>query len=248
MSRPRKATRSCIERSEEANMFDAAAKSWGLGKDAARRLGAVLLCAVSVSGCSNIAGGSFESASPYAAVHPITVQNEPTLMTVPLSEGLGEKDAKRIAAFGREYARLGSGPMSIGYPRGARASAQIGQIVKILHKEGVPTRAIVRGSYNPAEFDGEGIVVFFERPTAVTAECPQLWGETMILPHNGASGRLGCATQQNLAAMAADPRDFKRPAPMPLAQSGPRLRVLDAAASGKATQSQDAGGTTTTTN
>ncbi|MCI4663334.1 MAG: CpaD family pilus assembly protein [Neomegalonema sp.] len=205
-------------------------------------LGAALLAACGLGGCAQFEGGG-----RYDAVYPIKIEAQPTILRTPNVARLSVRDARRIDALGRDYLRLGKGPISIGWPKGANASAAVGKIAKRLHRVGVPLRSIRRGAYDPAEYKSADILVFFTRPTAVAQPCPRLWGETIMTPRNSGSGRFGCFYQRNLAAMVADPRDLEAPAPMTLAPAGPRLRVHAAHEMGKITSSEESAKSLATT-
>lgn len=211
----------------------------------APRVLAALAALAALAGCG---GPAYQTSNDYAEVHPITVANAPILMAVPATGAITARDGARIDAMGRDYLARGVGRITVAYPNDLDASAVVAAATRRLHAVGVPLEAVRRGAYDPAAYDGAGVVISFDAPVATAPGCPQLWGDSNRIGANGYSGRVGCATQANLAAMIADPRDLIAPRPVGPALSARAVRVQRAAANGSATNAADSTGDASTTN
>lgn len=208
-------------------------------------LAASLFVATALAGCAS--GARFDTANRYTEVYPIEVADAPVIVSVPADQPLSDRDARRVDALGARYLRLGAGRLTIAYPDDVDAAAAVGDVARRLHALGVPMQDVRRGAYDAAAYEGEGVVVSFDGPAARSTPCPALWGDSRLNGSNQNSGRFGCATQANLAAMVADPRDLVAPAPLLPPSSSRGVRVQRAFAAGDSTATANAiGGASTT--
>ena len=72
----------------------------------------------------------------------------------------------------------------------------------------------------------EPIKLSFERKVAVTKECGD-WSDNLASTYSNQPYRnFGCANQQNIAAMVANPEDFEQPRAMSPVLAGNRMQVM----------------------
>ena len=130
------------------------------------------------------------------------------------------------------------------------------QAVAILVDQGVPSQMISTGSYSGST---ALVALTFNRKVAVTAECGD-WSENLgSKSSNGNYPNLGCAQQQNIAAMVANPQDFETPRTMTPVYGSARSTALKTYNAGEWTSTkssssntsssgsdQSSGGTSTT--
>jgi pilus assembly protein CpaD len=124
-----------------------------------------------------------------------------------------------VAAFARSWRRESSGRLHVDVPVGVRAQSAVAhtarEVVGVIAAMGVPPAAIERRPYRPAEPMSFGpIRVSYPRLGAVAGPC----GATIGNMGPGIQGiendpywNHGCSTQQNLAAMIANPEDLVQP-------------------------------------
>jgi pilus assembly protein CpaD len=138
--------------------------------------------------------------------HPVTVTKDTArIELVPHGSGLTAVERNEVARFAQSALINASHAVGLKHPKGARATA--GEVASILEEEGVPPTRIVVTAYH-----GRGpVVLTFARTTAVTAPCGD-WNENLVRTReNRPFPNFGCAHQQNIAAVVANPNDFVMP-------------------------------------
>lgn len=159
--------------------------------------------------------------------YPISVTPEMRNLRVPYAtpqRGFDPNSAVQIRAFVRDYRDFGSGALSVSTPPGwAEPATEISQYLTTL---GVAPEQIML-SVDPAPELGREVRLSFIRYSAHTEPCGDWssdWGFTLTnkLPSN-----FGCAVNQNVAAMVADPRDLITPKPMAPGDVQRWLTILD---------------------
>ncbi len=197
----------------------------------ASALGAVLLA----SSCASPEAYQGLTADPDTN-HPITVQpaykNLNLSFATPEAGLLPDQDA-RLGAFVRQYLANGNGAISVSVPAAPGSSAAIHYFGERLADMGVPRARILVGTRDATDGD-TGVEVGFMTFKADTAPCS--WSvddgnTTSNLP----SPNFGCATQHNLAAMAANPRDLVEPRALGPSDATRRAVVMDNYEQGKPT-------------
>jgi pilus assembly protein CpaD len=208
----------------------------------ADRIGAIAMT-FAVTGCA--LGNTHQ---PYEHSYPIGVTVEAQILEIPTEPRLSPQAARDVEAFARFYRRVGESQITVAYPAGQSVEAMVSDVIARIHKQGVTPSRLDMGGYS-TEADGDrGVVLSFYASEALVAQCPQIWGETTMIPSNAKSVRLGCAHRNNLAAMIARPRDLIRPrAPTP-PDAIRRGIVLSSYRQGGATDSEQSGDKTETTN
>jgi pilus assembly protein CpaD len=99
---------------------------------------------------------------------------------------------------------------------------------------GVPRNRIMTGGDDPLSTADE-VKVTYIRYQAQTQACGDWSVNLADTAENKPSPNLGCATQHNLAAMIADPRDLVTPKPLEPDDAQRRLTVLDKYRKGETT-------------
>lgn len=216
------------------------------------RASAAALALLSLSACGGPEGAGPSlgwgdtTALRYDVEHPISVENRPEMLQLPVGGGLSPRDERHIEAFAREYMATGQSKLTIAYPQGANAGRKVNAISAKLTGAGVPASHVVRGPYSTARDGQRGLVVSYYAAQAVASECPEHPGDTLIAWRNETPSRFGCAYQKNLAAMMADPRDLAEPRPMSPISSERRQKVLRDYQDGESTASEQNGEKTDT--
>ena len=170
-------------------------------------------------GCIMIAGSCAVSndattiSSDGAVNHPIAV--EPTFREIKLqfaggAEGLEIDEALKFEAFLDEYRAHGNGSLGISVPNGPPSRAAITWLAERAAATGIPRDKILVSTHDVANGDYR-VDVSFIAYKAIARECGD-WSENLAFTlENHTNRNFGCATQRNIAAMVADPRDLLGP-------------------------------------
>jgi pilus assembly protein CpaD len=159
--------------------------------------------------------------------HPIVVA--PHYRSIRLSfsapqAGLMPDDAQRFDDFVAAYIQHGNGAISISAPTGRDAQAAIGYFGERLASAGVPREHILVGTADTRDGKVEIGYIGYQATTDTCGDFSSNLGDTAS---NRTSANLGCATQHNIAAMVADPRDLMGPATMASGDASRRATVYD---------------------
>ncbi len=197
---------------------------------------AALLVAGSCAAPTNDGTGSL--ADPMAN-HPISVEPAYHSIKLPYSSsdaGLMPDDSARFSVFVADYLSSGNGAISISAPPGPGANAAIGYFGERLATYGVPRDRILVGTHEGGN-DGRVELGFMTYKARVEGcaenDWSTNWGDTA---DNKPPPSFGCATQKNIAAMVADPRDLIEPRTMDPADATRRNTVLGHYEKGEITQ------------
>jgi len=174
-------------------------------------LAAILLGA---AGCSTVAVGPNEPVSVQER-HPISVDSQTVTLNLGPSDhgpGLSNVDRARVMSFADMYITRGHGPVTVTAPAngtGYKAAQQTAADArKALNEAGVPWSDISGASYRAAEGGGAEVVLSFTRYVATASPCGD-WSDGFLRRQkNLPMKNFGCATQNNVAAMLADPREL----------------------------------------
>jgi pilus assembly protein CpaD len=181
-----------------------------------------------LSGCSQDQAGFEDVYTPVSASErfPIDVVERPVALKVAAGVGkLSTSDANLVANLASVANRPASSAVTISYPAESRYGRKVaGQAAQILASEGVPRSRIRTAAYN-----GKAETVTLGLVTKVAASKPcGDWSEN--LANNFANKpypNMGCAMQNNLAAMISNPDDLVRPRGMPPAQSAAQSKPME---------------------
>lgn len=174
----------------------------------------------------------------YDTRYPISVESAPVMLELPVAERLSPQDAMRVAAFARAYQTRAETPITIAYPSNVFAGKTIDTVQRNLERNGVASADILRGSYDPETEGDRGVVVSFYGREATSPACPNFWGDTVEMFDNRSARRFGCATQNNLAAMLADPQDAVTPSEPGATLAARRTIVIERYTQGQLTAAE----------
>ena len=155
----------------------------------------------------------------YRVNHPIVLANQLETLDIPAaneSPSLSRDMRSNIAAFGDRFMAGGGSVIAIVMPRGSAneiVAARIGeQARRALIDSGVPSVAIDARSYPADPTEPEAPVrLAFDRIAAATRPCGPWQDQLSNTSQNRHYQNFGCASQQNLAAMVANPLDLLYP-------------------------------------
>ena len=159
-----------------------------------------------------------------------------TIDIAPGADELADIDAARLRAFANSYLTRGHGPVTVTAPSGSGddSSDAAAAIRGKLNEAGVSWANITGASYRTGESDGQ-VVVSYTRYVATASECGNWQGLRSRTYRNLRSPNFGCASQNNLAAMVADPHDLVAPSGSTPRDSNRRNTVFEAYRRGEVT-------------
>jgi pilus assembly protein CpaD len=201
-----------------------------------------VVAASATSGCFPLFKKPTEVWSAQAA-HPITVDADTASMAVPvggLASGLSSDSDRDVRAFLAVYKARGHGPLTIARPVGAGNDKAAGRVATdILHvatQVGVSPDDLMPQSYQVSAGVPEApVMLSFTRFVASAAPCGD-WSHNMgQSTRNTEMPDLGCATQNNFAAMVEDPHDLIGPRGVTAADAERRAAVFDKYRKGETT-------------
>jgi len=189
------------------------------GRSAAALL-AAFLSSAALAGCMQ-SGPRFEApfmlANPTER-HPILVSNTQARLDIPVyagSYGLTRSQESQLYSFLSDYSRNRGSQLVIMAPLGGdeRATRAVFTDVKrVLRSRGFTENMVALQSYSPGYKSAQAIRLSYDRFVAEGPTCPD-WSENLAFdPNNMPYPNMGCATQRNLAAQVANPRDLVQPA------------------------------------
>ncbi len=207
---------------------------------------ALALLAIVSGGCSTT--GTSDVSTPdhdYRGRHPIMVSEEPEVLDIPVGmngPAISPQIERAIRDYVAEYNESGTGSITIQVPTASANEMAAGSTGRAAHyalvRAGVPHNLITVAPYyvgNHAK--AAALRLSFLRVKAVTPTCG-IWPERQPNRFDNAQyHNLGCANQQNLAAMVANPADFVRPEPTSPANGARRAKVISDYSRGNETRS-----------
>ena len=123
---------------------------------------------------------------------------------------LGERQEDAVARFAQSANASGAPRVQIQRPRSAAtADAVAGRVTQIMVMNGIEPENILESDYVGGR--GAPVIVTFQRKIAVTPECGDWSEDIAVTGKNEPPPDFGCATQNNIAAMVANPEDFEVP-------------------------------------
>ena len=207
------------------------------------RLASIVGAALLAGACTTSFEQRHHASLPVEQRLPVELSTDAALLNVELDQRgrLTARSQADVAGFLGAYRAEGGGRLQI-QTSGARVTAPAeAEIAEIAAIHGVPSSSIGRASL--AGRDGApALRLAYTRYVARVPACENPdWSQNLALTwDNTPYPPFGCATQQNIAAMASDPRDLVRARPMDPADSTRRTRVLDSYRKGQDTASQGA--------
>jgi len=170
----------------------------------------------------------------YRTTHPIAIEEGVETLDVPVGLNtvrLTDGMKGNIGAFARGFLDSGSASIAIVTPAGSTNQAVTrglaGEIQGELVADGIGASAIVLRSYRaePSEATAP-IRLAYSKIGAHTADCGPWPDQFNRTSENRNYFNYGCATQQNLAAIVANPLDLLYPRAMPPSDAARRTGVI----------------------
>jgi pilus assembly protein CpaD len=193
------------------------------------------LAAVLLAGsCASPNDGDVSTADG-AANHPITVEPTSKALSIAFAgpnAGLSAPDEQRVDAFVADYLARGNGAISVSVPQGPGSTDTVTWFGEHFAEMGVPRSRILVGMH-----DGGGVELSYISYVAHTDECGDWSANIADTASNMPMPNFGCATQHNLAAQVADPRDLVAPRKMDEADANRRATVTGKYEKGQITAS-----------
>lgn len=179
------------------------------------RIVTILALGVSLTACSSIMNTSNNALSS-AERHPITVDQQTVSLAIPIDStlsGLTRQTLAELDQFMTVYRTRGHGPVTITSPSGTNRDIDGQQtaadVRDALHSFGLDYAQMHGATYRVGGRP-DTVLVSFTRYVAEGPVCGVFTGETRSNLRNLPAPNFGCADQQNLAAMVADPADLTR--------------------------------------
>lgn len=160
--------------------------------------------------------------------HPIAV--EPSYRDLKVqyagADGMSAEDAAKFDAFVADYRVHGNGSLGISVPSGAGSRAAITFFGERAALSGISRDKILVTTREAGNSDAR-VDVNYIAYTAHTKPCGDWSEDETFTLENHTSANFGCAVQQNIAAMVADPRDLLGPGAMGPVNTNRRAAVMD---------------------
>jgi len=198
--------------------------------------------ALGLSACGGF-NGADQAQYDVSRVHPISVLSDVATLNIdipPGQPGLTAADRVAVAGFAGDYRARGHGPLTISTPSGSpnagSATAVLADVRDALAERGVSGDALAYTPYSASAGDRSApLILSFKRYVAQASNCGD-WSKSLTADYaNVPPLNFGCATQNNLAAMIADPADLLKAREMTPADADRRNTVLEKYRQGEST-------------
>lgn len=195
---------------------------------------ALIVAALAAAGCTKDTVLVEPLAYDQTQRHPILMSNEPEVLDIPVGmrgPALSRDIERAIGIFVSGYQRDGTGVIAIQVPSASaneNAAAETGRAIHYaLVRAGVPRGSIDVAPYYVGDHAKIAAVrLAYLKVKAVVPRCG-LWPEDRAFDRESRQGHnFGCAAQQNLAAMVANPGDLLQPQPMTPANAARRAETV----------------------
>jgi pilus assembly protein CpaD len=189
-----------------------------------------LLSSLALAGCGGFNGVN-EVQYDASYTHPIAVSQDVPTLNITATDRLSAGDRAAIAGFAAAYKERGHGQLTVATPSGsANTTIAMNVLVDVrdqLAKSGVPA---ARVSYTPYRASSAAerapIIMSYTQYQATATPCGSWDEDYAYMPKNTSPSNFGCATQNNLAAMVADPADLVTPRTMTASDAQRRGEVF----------------------
>ena len=206
-----------------------------------------LTAMTALAGCNSTTATSDTDLTPYdyRLRHPILISDEPEVFKIPVGmkgPALSPEIETALYNYVIDYQTTGTGGITIQPPTGSAnemAAAKTGRAVHYaLVNAGVPRSSITVVPYFAGDYAKPApLQISFLKVKATTPTCG-IWPEVHpTTGHNAQPHNFGCAQQQNLAAMVANPADLIRPRELAPANGARRAKVITDYSQGAETKS-----------
>ena len=182
-----------------------------------------LLPLAMLTGCANHSENNFTVGSvqsTYKTKHPIVIDEKAQTLDVPVTSSmhsLGRPALSSVEGYGSRFRLNANGSITIMVPAGsaneAAARRVVPGIVSALQKAGVPRSKIRTSTYYAASYGSTSPIRLTYTTLGASVEQCGKWPEDLasVNRQNQNFHNFGCAYQNNLAAMIANPADLLTP-------------------------------------
>lgn len=186
-------------------------------------VGAALATALLLSSCANYSKDHFVVGSvpdDYRTRHPIIVSQSEKAVDILVttgSKGLTYRDRGVVKAAALSFRKSNSEKIAILVPTGSHNSRAAGAVAaaaaRELQNSGVPRNSILVQHYNASHHGDSATVrlVHASLEASVESKCGSWEEDIADTSQNKNYSNFGCATQNNLASMIANPADLLAP-------------------------------------
>jgi pilus assembly protein CpaD len=191
-----------------------------------------------VAGSCSATNGAGTISEDGARNHPIAVEpsyRDLKVQYVGGADGMSAEDTAKFDAFIADYRVRGNGSLGISVPSGAGSRAAITYFGERAAASGISRDKILVSTREAGNSDTR-VDVSYIAYTAHTQACGDWSEDEAFTIENHTSANFGCAVQQNIAAMVANPRDLLGPGAMGPVDTNRRATVMDHYQKGEITQ------------
>ena len=195
--------------------------------------------AVAMTGCASYNQDQMTVSSvpdDYRLRHPIIVSENEAARDIVIPRNLKRlslRDRDIVKGIGSDFRRSGGKSIMILIPTGSpnehAARRAASQAVAELKEAGVGAHQIAISHYSAAQH-GESAtlrIVYSDLAAGIASQCGQWNEDVTATAHNRNYHNFGCATQNNLAQMVANPADLLGPRAMSDVDSTKRTQVIE---------------------
>lgn len=200
----------------------------------------VFAASFALSGCGGYNDAGLANSEPEYR-HPIAVDQDVQTLTVAAprdKSGLSDEDRHAVAAFATGYKDRGHGALTVSTPSGSpNTTTAMNILVDVrdaLAEKGIAPNAVNYTPYRASAANTDApIILSYKRYVATPSACGDWSSDYADDPTNNTPPNFGCASQNNLAVLVADPADLVTPR-----DSTPRDGARSAVVLGKYRQGQ----------
>lgn len=157
---------------------------------------------------------------------PIEVVEKPVKLTVSAASGkLGPAESDQIIGLAWQAKTRAITGVTVAYPAGSRHGRKVAaEVAALVAQQGVPRARIHTAAYNGKS---DSVTMAFVVRVASTKECGD-WSHNLANTYkNELFPNMGCAMQNNVAAMVSNPDDLLAPRASPPVRSAARDPAMD---------------------
>ncbi len=203
----------------------------------------VAVSLISLTACKTTAAIQPIESSSYTERHPIVVVDDVVAMKVHGASGgrgLSYVQRNRIQTFVANFKESGSETLKIKSPSSVAndvaAAGAVAEVRRIIERNAIPRSNIRMVNYRPRNRRGSSAVILsYRRYQAVASECGTWPDSASKTSENKPVWSFGCASQNNLAAMVANPKDLIMPRNSAPADAQRRDKVFELYRAGEVT-------------
>jgi len=212
--------------------------------------GSLVAAALALGGCANHSSQHFTVGSTtdnYKTRHPIIIDEKEHTHDVPVASDafdLPLSHASAVEGFADRFLTSANGRILVMVPKGSsnqRAARRIAdKVVRTLEKRGIPAHRVQMVSYDAHAHGATAPVRLSYSAIKASVEGCGKWKKDLTSSsENKNYHNFGCATQNNLAAMIANPADLLGPRGMSSVDAARRGNVIEGYRSGESTPTTD---------